>query len=101
MIMVDCKGLVIEVITSAKKKCLNLTLPNGEIKMLPRVFASWILPFRYRIWNGMKHMSKNERSRTIVKAQNDASVKLSCMMIIAICPPRHRHQTKLKMIASL
>ena len=49
----------------------------------------------------MKHMSKNERSKTIVKAQNCFYEKLSCIMIMDIYPPRHKHHTKLKMIASL
>jgi hypothetical protein len=31
---VSYKGLTILVKISAKKKCLNLTIPNGEIKIL-------------------------------------------------------------------
>ena len=54
-------GVIVEVKTSARKKCLNLTSPKGDITISPNDLASSHLACRNRKWNGWMHKQINER----------------------------------------
>lgn len=53
---------------SAKKKCLNLTIPKGEMTMFHIVYASATLPLRKIQWNGCTHITVNTTKTARVKA---------------------------------
>jgi len=65
-----CSSLVVLVIISAKKKCLNLTNPNGAINICSIVFIIYILASLSRISYGLK----NENAKVIIMIQ----VKTAC-----------------------
>ena len=80
MIRTCCSGEVSEVMTSAKKKCLKRTLPNGEMMMWPRVRASCLRPFSWKQLNGMKQMKRKKTSRLMEKYWTELSAKCACSL---------------------
>lgn len=62
------RGIIKLVMMSAKKKCLNLTIPKGEITMFQMVYASATLPLRKMQWKGYTHIAVNTIRTARVKA---------------------------------
>jgi hypothetical protein len=63
-------GMIVEVRTSARKKCLNLTSPKGEMTISPSDLASSHLAYRNRKRKGWMHKRMNT---TIAIKENVAS----------------------------
>ena len=51
-----------EVMTSAMKKCLNRTIPNGAITIVPKILRISILPFGWKTLKGL-NMIPNRKMR--------------------------------------
>ena len=58
---ISVRGLTSEQNMSAKKKCLNLTSPNGEIRILPIVFTNSHLSLHQMILKGMSGKKKKNK----------------------------------------
>ena len=53
------------VIISAKKKCLNLTTPKGEMKIYTKTLSSSNLDLKQKTWKGNRHI----KTKIITKAR--------------------------------
>lgn len=69
------------VIMSAKKKCLNLTIPKGEISIFQIVCARATLPLRKMQWKGCTHMKMKTTKTARVKAATAFSKRNSSFKI--------------------
>lgn len=88
------------VITSARKKCLNLTSPNGAIAICPKVYKISNLVSRYRKGKGFTQATtKNTRQHSVKMAYSPA--KPISILTLATCHTKQNSQRKKKMLPTL